>query len=252
MLRRPSPPAGPARAAASVPVAVAVVRLAPGGGGDAVRRPRRAPRRRRRRRPGRAGRSGSGRRASPGTGAGGRPWGRRACARAAGRRARSRSARRSRATKPRRVRSRPSGPRVRLVDDHDAAGARRAPGLPRRARRRNVAAAAEVGLFVGRRARRHGEVDVHGVVGAARPQLRGLRRREHVVGRRDDVVERDVVAIADASEGGDVGHRSPGGGGGGARLRGQSCDKYTEARGAGAELRGGPAGDAEGATATGG
>ncbi len=70
---------------------------------------------------------------------------------------------------------------------------------------------------------------MHGVVRTARSEVRGLRRREHVVGRRDHVVERDVVAVADASEGGDVGHRSPvcGGRGDERRSRVHACGKYS-------------------------
>ena len=102
-------------------------------------------------------------------------------------------------------------PRVRLIHDHDAgqlvADERSLLAPPAKRRRR-----LRVGLIAGLRTRRHGQVDVGRVVRAARLQIRGLRRREHVVGRRDDVVERDVGAVADASEGRDVGHRSPRGG----------------------------------------
>ena len=119
-------------------------------------------------------------------------------------------------------------PRVRLVHDHDAGHvvAHQHSLVAPLAEGRG---GAEVGLLVGRRAGRHGEVDVHGVVRAARSEVRGLRRREHVVGRRDHVVERDVVAIADASEGGDVGHRSPvcGGRGDERRPRVHACGKYS-------------------------
>ncbi len=102
-------------------------------------------------------------------------------------------------------------PRVHLVDDHDAgqlvADERSflAPAAERRRRPR-------VGLVVGLGPGRDGQVDVGGVVGAARPKLGRLGRGEHVVRRRDDVVERDARAVAEASEGRDVGHRSPRGG----------------------------------------
>ena len=97
---------------------------------------------------------------------------------------------------------------VRLVDDDDAGqlvahehalvapGAERLGGAAVRLVRRPLAG-------------RHRQVDVDGVVRAARAQLRGLGRREYVVGWRDDVVEVDVVAVSDASEGRDVGHGSP-------------------------------------------
>jgi hypothetical protein len=59
--------------------------------------------------------------------------------------------------------------------------------------------------------RRLGQLDVNGVVRAAPPQGRRGGRRDHVVGRADDVGERDTVGVvAQAAKRPDVSHgRSP-------------------------------------------
>ena len=114
--------------------------------------------------------------------------------------------------KPLRVRSRPSGP-VYVWSTTTMPGSSSRTSTPSCRQPRKVARGAGVGLVVGLFAGRHRQVHVDRVVRAARAELRGLLRREHVVGRRDHVVERDVLAVADASEGRDVGHGWARGGG---------------------------------------
>ena len=105
------------------------------------------------------------------------------------------------------------GPPVDLVDQIDGRL-----GIAHQHAVRPPAAERGRGRGVGRRAalfpRADGKVDVQGVVRAACAERRGLRCREHVVGRCDDRIHVCGVAVAEATEGCHVRHRRRGSTGG--------------------------------------